>query len=100
MNDIINAANHASAQSDRWLFIVVLLVLGAVVMWAVRWLVGKHEALMTEHRADQQAYTSQLAGITHDVNKTNQELAVVLDRNSRSLDENSNELRRCRENER
>ena len=97
MKDIIDAANHASTQSDRWLFIVVLIVLGIFVMWSVRWLIGKHEALMVEHRADQQAFTTQLAGITRDVNKTNQELAVVLDRNSRSLDENSNELRRCRE---
>ena len=97
MNDILTVTNHAAAQTDRWLFLLVLAVLGVVVMWAVRWLIGKHEALIIEHRADQLAYTSQLATITKDVNKTNQELAVVLNRNSSALDQNTDELRRQRE---
>lgn len=97
MTEIINTANHASAQSDRWLFLFVLCVLAVVVFWAVRWLINKHEDLMVEHRADQQAYTTQLTTITFAVNKTNQELAVVLARTSTALDENSDELRRSRE---
>ena len=108
MNDIVSAADHAANQSDRWLFLFVLSVLGVVVLWAARWLLNKHEALMvehrvdqqtytTQHRADQQAYTNQLSALTSAVNKTNQELAVVLDRNSTALDENSAELRRGRD---
>lgn len=85
MADIINVTTAASQQTDRWLFIFILLIFGVVIFWSVKWLIAKHEALMCEHRADQLSYTSSLSKIVADVNQTNRELAVVLDRNSAAL---------------
>jgi len=98
MTEILRLADVAASKNDRWLFLCALLILGVVVWFAVRWLINKHEALMTEHRSDQQQYTTSLITISTNVNATNRELAVVLARNSAALDDNSSELRNCREN--
>jgi hypothetical protein len=95
MTEILRLADVAAGKNDRWLFLAVLLVLGLVVWLAVRWLIIKHEALLTEHRDDQRQYTSSLVSISTAVNATNRELAVVLSRNSAALDDNTSELRRC-----
>ncbi|MBK8001730.1 MAG: hypothetical protein IPK15_24260 [Verrucomicrobia bacterium] len=100
MSELLHAADVAATRNDRWLFIAVLMVLGIVVFFAVRWLINKHEALMTEHRGDQQQYTTSLLNITADVNKTNRDLAVVLERNTSALKDTAEELRQSRDSRR
>lgn len=60
LQELMQAAQHAAQQSDRYLFLLVLAVFGAAVFWAFRWLVGQ--------------YTSQTKS-----------LAEVIERNSAAL---------------
>jgi len=97
MNELLHAADYAAARSDRYLFIAILLVSGVGVLFFVRWLIGRLELQQVQSRADQQSFSTTLINITADNNKTARELAVVLDRCSTALDDNSGELRRSRE---
>ena len=45
---LIPAVNHAAAQSDRWLFLACLVIMGIGGVAAVRWLVGEFRALTTK----------------------------------------------------
>jgi hypothetical protein len=97
MNELIRAADYAAGRSDRWLFIFILLGAGVGILFFVRWLIGRYEQLMAEHRADQQQFSTALINITAENNKTARELAVVLDRCAGALEENNTHLRLCRE---
>ena len=97
MNELVKAADYAASKTDRWLFIAVLLVSMVGVLLFVRWLIGRYEQLMTEHRLDQQQFSTALLNISAENNKTSKELAVVLDRCDCALEENTDHLRLCRE---
>lgn len=88
MNDILKAADIASTQSDRWLFIITLLVLGACFLVAMRWLVSRFER-------GQETITR----IAEDAIKTNRELAVIIDRNNTALNEHRDMIRAQRNHE-
>jgi hypothetical protein len=105
MNDALTLANHAAQQNDRWLFIASLIVLSAVVVAVARYFVAErqeaamdHKALVAEYKAAQEHYSKTLADIINNGNKTSQELAVCLDRNTRAFEEVSTVVRFCREN--
>lgn len=78
MSDIINAADHAAMQSDRWLFVATLLILivGAVFLW--RW--------MTE---DRKAVAERLTSITDRHITQSEKLAEVVTNNTAALQTNS-----------
>jgi hypothetical protein len=104
MNDAFALANHASQQTDRWLFIAALIVLGIVVLAVARYFVAErkeamhdHKALITDYKAAQDGFHKTLADLVEKTNKTNQELAVCLDRNTRAFEEVSATVRFCRE---
>ena len=105
MNDALTLANHAAQQNDRWLFIASLLVLGAVVVAVARFFVAEraeaardHKSLVADYKAAQDGFHKTLADLVERGNKTNQELAVCLDRNTRAFEEVSAAVRFCREN--
>jgi uncharacterized membrane-anchored protein YhcB (DUF1043 family) len=105
MNDTIDLANHAAQQNDRWLFIAALIVLGIVIVAVARYFVAEHSAaardhreLMADHKTAQETYHKNLADLVERTNKTNQELAVCLDRNTRAFEEVCSAVRFCREN--
>lgn len=95
MNDLLRIADAAASKNDRWLFVIVLIVLGAVVLFAVRWLLAKLDALQSEHRTDQQSYTNKLEILVHQGNDINKTLAVSLERNSCALESNTEVLQQC-----
>lgn len=82
METIVRTANNLVDKSDRWLFLAALLVLGGCAFMALRWLVSKFEKGQ-----------EQLATLTGEAIKTNERLAVVLDRNNGALEENTARLR-------
>lgn len=45
MSDIINVADHAARQSDRWLFVAMLVIFMIAVATMVRWFIGDREKL-------------------------------------------------------
>ena len=42
---VTDAADYASAQSDRWLFIVLLIVFLLAIGWMARWFMARNDAL-------------------------------------------------------
>ena len=101
-------ASQLSVQSDRYLFLASLLVMGALAMVVARYFVNQYESLLKDHKESREklladhkesrdAHQGALARMVSDHNVTAQNLAVVLDRNTCALDENTEEIRRCRE---
>jgi HAMP domain-containing protein len=45
MNEIIQAADYASQKSDRWLFIVMLVILLIFAVFVWRWLISDREKI-------------------------------------------------------
>lgn len=82
---LLKAADQASGQSDRWLFLFTLLVMGMCFYFAMRWLVTRFER-------GQETLTR----IAEESIKTNRELAVVIDRNNTALNEHRDLMRACR----
>jgi type VI protein secretion system component VasK len=98
------AADHAAAQSDRWLFIATLIVFAVVMVWVARYFVNKHESMQKDHReerlslqgelrADREKYQASLREVVGQQNQTVQSLAVVLERNTDALKCCTDELR-------
>ena len=103
MTDALTLANHAAAQNDRWLFIASLIVLGVVVVAVARYFVAErreaaldHKALVADYKTAQEGFHKTLADLVERGNKTSQELAVCLDRNTRAFEEVSAVVRGCR----
>jgi len=102
--ELIDATNHAAAQNDRWLFIASLIVLGLVVVAVARYFVAErreaardHKDLVADYKAAQEGFNKTLADLVNQGNRTNQELAVCLDRNTRAFEEVTAAVRFCRE---
>ena len=96
MNDLMNIAGHAAAQSDRWLFIATLLVFGVFAVGVMRYFVRQHERLMEDHRQARDSYQASLRGMVTEQSEANQKLIVCLDNNSRVMGECRDELRLSR----
>ena len=81
MGTLIQAADHAAMQSDRWLFVALLLVFlsGGVVLW--RWMV-----------ADREAVGKRLTDITDRHIAAGERLAEVVANNTVALKSNSEAL--------
>ena len=104
MTDPIALTNQAALQNDRWLFIAALVALGLVAIAVARYFVGArvveardHKELVAEYRQAQAGYQQTLTDLVEKGNKTHQELAVCLDRNTRAFEEVSAAVRFCRE---
>ena len=97
MIDIINAADHAARQTDRWLFLTSLIVMGVCAMAVARFFVKQYLRLTEEHRSDQEKYQSSLLTINAQSNETAKILAVSIDRNSEALKDCAESVKICRE---
>lgn len=51
MDDLVTASKHLADAGDRTLFISSLIVIGACVFWAVRYLVARDERRDVKHAA-------------------------------------------------
>lgn len=71
MNTLTSLADHASAQSDRWLF-VALLIAGALAFYfAARWLAGQYQTMLSQWRTDMLAMQTAINSLhTERVNAT------------------------------
>jgi type VI protein secretion system component VasK len=92
MRDLLEAADHAALQSDRWLFIAVLLVGGLFAVGVMRYFVRQHERLIADHKQARDSYQESLRGIVSEQSAANQKLIACLDNNSRVLEECRDEL--------
>ena len=95
--DFLRVVDHASAMTDRWLFLAALCLLllgcGAVIYWLVRQLQG----VLAAHKFARDAHQLTLTQIIATQNETSLKLAVCLDRNTAALEDCTIELRCIRE---
>ena len=96
MNDLVQLTNHAATQSDRWLFIASLVVLGVFGALVMRYFVRQHERLIDDHKQARDTYQESLRGLVSEQSAGNAKLIVCLDNNSRVLEECRDELRLSR----
>ena len=91
--DIIDTIGTAAHQSDRWLFIAAITILGLFAWSVVRWLVNKT-----------QTQSETLHELIREVSKDSKEIAVllatkakVIEANSTCISQNTEMLREVRE---
>jgi hypothetical protein len=92
VSQITKAADYAAVQSDRWLFIAALIVLGFVVAYVARWFVKQYEGLVTDFRQDRHKYEETLLRLTQEQGAMTREVAVVLDRTTKVVEACNEEL--------
>jgi len=85
MNVIKSAADYASQQNDRYLFIVTLLIFLFAGIWVWRWMVADREKLATR-----------LTEITDKHIESTQQLATVVANNTTALQEVKDCMRSCK----
>ncbi|SRR5258706_2390463 len=98
MNDLLKLADHSAAQSDRWLFVATLIVLGLFAWRVLRNIMREHQSLIKDHKEARSRYQNSLRKLVADQNSANHKLMLCLDNNSKVLRECRDELRRNREN--
>ncbi len=86
MSDPVTIADHASQQSDRWLFLALLVVVGLCAVGIWRWIV-----------ADRQSISSRLEVMTERQLKQAEFLATVVANNTVALGKVVNTIQLCRE---
>lgn len=63
MSDLVGITNHAAAQTDRWLFIAILVVGGFVAWLSAKWLAAQYNRIMDQWRADMKAMQDQILAL-------------------------------------
>lgn len=74
VDQTLRAIDHASAMSDRWMFIAVLVILMAFAALCIKWLVSQNEA----QRMDHSATIKDLIIALHDATEVMKEVRTLL----------------------
>lgn len=96
-NTIIDATNQIADKSDRWLFLAAILFLVVGGVLAIRYLVAQYQDALKQNQERNDAHTTSMERFAERQMTANEKLAVVLDRNTTALNDNTTELRLCRE---
>lgn len=86
MNDIVALTNHAASQSDRWLFICSLIILGLFALLIWRWIVRDRDKL-----------ANRLTEITDKHIVMCEKLSEVVANNTTVMREATDIMNRCRD---
>jgi ABC-type nickel/cobalt efflux system permease component RcnA len=72
MSDLVDLTNHAAQQSDRWLFIALLVLAGVAILGLWRWMVSDRkrildrlDAMTDRHIVASELAAKVIAGNTH-----------------------------------
>jgi predicted PurR-regulated permease PerM len=94
MNDLLKLADHSAAQSDRWLFIATLIVLGAFAWYVARNFMRQYQALIDDQRKSGTNYQNGLRKLVNEHSTTNQKLITCLNKNTQVLEQCRDALRK------
>ena len=92
MQSIVQAADHVARQGDRWLFIATLIIFGVFALSVGRYFLKQHSNLISDHNQARQMYQESLRIMVNEQHEITKQLAVVMDRNTAALNENSRQL--------
>lgn len=89
----IEAADHASRQSDRWLFLATLIIGGCMFLilgrMTVRYFVKHHDLLVSDHVSAREKYHASLLEVVQSQHEMAKELAVCIERNTHCINLNT-----------
>lgn len=94
---VFQGIDRAAAMNDRWLFIAILVAAIIGLYFVVRYFVKQHEQLILDVKEGRREHLETYKEMNGKQDETLKQLAVVVDRNSHALTQNTEELRRCRE---
>jgi len=99
---VTQAAEHLEGKTDRYWFLVALLVLGAFAVIALRFLVQQNAELVKQLREEQTGHEDRLTEILREVsvtaqkaNESREHMAVCLAQNTEMGNRNAEVLGRC-----
>ena len=94
MQEILKLADHSASQSDRWLFIATLLVLGAFAWYVVHNFMRQHQSLVDDQKKSRTSYQNSLRRLVSEHSAANQKLITCLDKNTQVLEQCRDALRK------
>lgn len=100
LTELVNVADHAVQQSDRWLFIMLLIIVLAGGLLVIRYLVRRDEEKsqrMHESYDKNTAAQLQIAGMLTNSTSAIERSNDLHEQNTHALKTVAEELRRCQE---
>jgi hypothetical protein len=79
-------AEQLSGKSDRYLFLLCLVLLGLAAVWMVRYLTTQNKDLVTQLKTEQSCYEGKLEAIVEKGRESRERLVLSLDRNTGVLE--------------
>ena len=83
--DIVRAADYASQQTDRWLFVATLVIVGIAAVFIARYFVRVYERLLSDFKEAIQRYEISMQSIITSQQKSISELSTIIASNSSVL---------------
>jgi uncharacterized protein HemX len=104
LDAIFKAATIANQQNDRWLFLAVLMLLGAFAIAALYYLIRENQKLVLSHEKThqnfqanyeklQREFQESLRSLITSQNETAKTVVAVLERNTIAMQENNELIR-------
>lgn len=88
METIVNTGKDLGSQSDRVLFIIVILAMSAVLIWTIRYLIN-------DFKECRNLYQSNMMKLAEKQSEMTEKVTTAVTRNSEVINENSGIIREC-----
>jgi hypothetical protein len=97
MNETTKIVDHLAVQSDRYLFIATLIVLGFFAYIVMRYFLKQYESLITDHKEARASYHVSMQNIVSQQDVTTRSVVATLTETKEIIRQNSEALRDCTE---
>lgn len=94
-NESFNILDKLANQSDRFLFIATLILLMVVARRVAAHFIARHDDLVKEHREVRAQHEQNMGKMIEQQNSTAKELAVVIQKNSGVIEQNTEVVTDC-----
>jgi hypothetical protein len=75
-------ADRASGATDRWLFLMALIVIGLAAVWVGKYFVKQHEALIADFKVSRDRYQSSMIEVVRTQSAVEAQIAEVVKNNT------------------
>lgn len=97
MNEAINTIDHIAKQSDRYLFLASLVILGIFAWFVMRYFLKQYESLLTDHKEARSAYHASMKDMITQYDSTTRQVVITLTETKEVIRQNGEALRDCTE---
>ena len=95
MNETAKLIDHAARQSDRYLFIATLCLLGLFAWFVMRYFLKQYEALISDHKEARATYHTSLQNIVSQQDDTTRTVVAALTKTDEVIRQNTECMREC-----